>query len=75
MYNGNHSADQDVNISLDAVAMFFDVPDLALDNGHVLVIGANFTNNFVQQLAPHLLKLSIYQGSLTGKTCEYNLIT
>ena len=48
MFNDNHREDWDVNTCLDAVAMFFDVPDLALNYGHMFVLGANVDNNFVQ---------------------------
>ena len=46
MFNDNHREDWDVNI--DAVAMFFDMLDFALNYGHMFVLGANVDNNFVQ---------------------------
>ena len=46
MFNDNYRVDWDVNI--DAVAMFFDVLDFALNYGHMFVLGANVDYNFVQ---------------------------
>jgi hypothetical protein len=48
MFQENRREEWDVNVCFDAVAMFFDMPDLALNYRHVLILGANVDSNFVQ---------------------------